>query len=77
MKYSQFFYEIRNTKLKNSFYMASFDIKSQFTNTPLKETINLGLEQVEEQHRISHDLTVNQFKPLLEIAVKESAFIFD
>ncbi len=55
--------------------MASFDIKSLFTNIPLNETINICVEQY--NNNIPFNLTISEFRTLLELSVKESAFIFN
>ncbi len=55
--------------------MASFDIKSLFPNIPLMETIDICVNQCKENLPIN--LTISQFKSLLETAVKELVFVFN
>ena len=59
-------------------YMASFDVEALFTNIPLDETINICVEQLYKRRNMKiKGLSKNQFKNLLELATKESLFIFD
>ncbi len=69
--------EIKNLKFGFPVRMASFDVKSLFTNIPLDETINICLELLFEDNIEVNNLSRKQFKSLLELAVKESAFLFD
>ncbi len=55
--------------------MASFDIKSLFTNIPLNETVDICVEQC--KNSIPFRLTVSEFRTLLELSVMESAFILN
>ena len=60
--------------------MASFDIKSLFTNIPLSEILNLyGHNLYRNQTVIKHvgNLTKISFYSLLKITMFESFFIFD
>ena len=59
-------------------FMASFDVDSLFTNIPLNETINICVEKL----YIDKNMTVNgfnkqEFQSLLELATKESLFVFN
>ena len=74
---TQFVKEINNINIPQSSFLASFDVKSLFTNIPLVETVNLCVDLGERENLIPHDLTVSQFKALLDVAVKESVFIFN
>jgi len=67
--------EILDINISGTVFMASFDIKSLFTNIPLVETINICVDQCKEN--LPYDLTVPQFRSLLEIAVNESVFVFN
>ena len=55
--------------------MASFDIKSLFTNIPLTETLNLCVQNRNQTHVGS--LTQSLFYSLLKITMLKSFFIFD
>ena len=57
--------------------MASFDVQSLFTNIPLNETIDIITNGLFNDSPKFMEFTPNQFKELLEIAVKESPFIFN
>lgn len=48
-----------------------------FTNIPLVETINIYIEECNRLQLIPYNLTKKQFRNLLELAVKESIFIFN
>ncbi len=74
---STFTKDIQNVSLQHPSYMASFDVKSLFTNIPLIETINICVEQCHRHGLIPHNLTTPQFKSLSELAVKESVFQFN
>ena len=56
----------------NSFVMASFDIKSLFTNIPLEETIDIASQNY--QHRF---FTHKFFEGLLSLSVKDILFLFN
>ena len=68
--------EINNIDMSNK-VMASFDVQSLFTNIPLNETIDIITNGLFNDSPKFMDFTPNQFKELLEIAVKESPFIFN
>ena len=58
--------------------MCSFDVKSLFTNIPLDETIEIILNQVTPTNdSIFNNFSRKQLKSTLEIATKNSFFIFD
>ena len=52
--------------------MASFDIKSLFTNIPLNETINIILCLLFHKQNCFQGFSCNEFKKLLEFAVKDN-----
>ena len=57
--------------------MANLDIISLFTNISLDETINICLnESFDKKQRVSN-LNLASFENLLQLATKESFFIFD
>ena len=57
--------------------MASLDVDSLFTNTPLDETINIIIEKLFTENETVHNFKKDQFKCLLTLATKESYFLFD
>ena len=57
--------------------MASFDIKSLFTNIPLTEILNLCLQNLDRNQTHVGNLTKSAFYSLLKITMLESFFIFD
>ena len=57
--------------------MASFDIKSLFTNMPLTETLNLCVQNLYRNQTHVGNLTQSSFYSLLKITMFESFFIFD
>ena len=57
--------------------MASFDIKSLFTNVPLDETINIVADSLYSADMSVLSLSKNNFKTLLELAVKDVLFLFN
>ena len=61
----------------SSLYMASLDIESLFTNIPLNETINIAVDQLFANNETVAKFTKDEFRELLELATKQSWFIFD
>ena len=57
--------------------MASFDIKSLFTNIPLTETLNLCVQNLYRNQTHVGNLTQSSFYSLLKITMFESFFKFD
>ena len=57
--------------------MASFDIKSLFTNILLTETLNLCVQNLYGNQTHVGNLTKRSFYSLLKITMFESFFIFD
>jgi hypothetical protein len=65
-------------KMKNNNYvMASFDIKSLFTNIPLDETIKIATDSLYDRQLINSTLSKMSFSQLLKLAVKDILFIFN
>ena len=60
-----------------SSFMASFDIKSLSTNIPLRETLNLCLQNLYRNQARVKNLTKSSFYKLVKITMFESIFIFD
>ena len=57
--------------------MESLDITSLFTNIPLDETINICLDESFKKKKCASNLDRASFEKLLQLATKESFFIFD
>ena len=74
---TEFAKELNTFNFSEPIYLASFDVKSLFTNIPLGETIDICVEECERLNLVPFNLTKKQFRLLLEISVKESVFIFD
>ena len=59
-------------------FMASFDVEALFTNIPLDETIEICVNKLYKRRNMKiKELSRDQFKNLLELATKESLFLFD
>ena len=58
-------------------FMASFDIKSLFTNIPPDEAIDIIVNKCFSNASRFHGLTLKQFTNLLSITVKNCHFLFD
>ena len=61
----------------NNVVMASFDVKSLFTNIPLDETISIIVNKCFYNTSRFHGFTVDQFTRLLNLSVKNCHFLFD
>ena len=57
--------------------MASFDVKSLFTNIPLDETINIICDSMFKDNDTHCNFSKQQFTSLLQLAVKDSPFLFN
>ena len=57
--------------------MASFDIKSLFTNIPIPETIDIIVNKCSSNAYRFHGFTQQQFTNLLTMSVKNCHFLFD
>ena len=64
-------------ELDSSLFMASFDIKSLFTDIPLTETFNFCVQILYRNETHVGNLTQSSFSSLLKITMFESLFIFD
>ena len=72
-----FINEITNTE-NNNYHMASFDIKSLYTNVPLTETINIIMNLAfSDNNSTFNKYNKFQFKKLLELSLLDTYFIFD
>ena len=79
-------YSIKNSKdfkerilpEDSDLYMTSLDVESLFTNVPVEETIQIILNKIFIQpETIYHNFNATDFKKLLELAVLDTAFIFN
>ena len=57
--------------------MASFDVKSLFTNIPLQETIDLCVEKLFEDENYIDGLSKDSFREMLAVIMTESFILFD
>ena len=57
--------------------MTSFDIKSLFTNIPLDETINIGIEKLYHRKKKVKGMLKRHCKKLLTLATKSSCFTYN
>ena len=73
----EFANELKDFKFNESLFLASFDVKSLFTNIPLAETIDICVRECDRLNLVPYGLTSKEFRSLLELSVKESIFIFD
>ena len=69
--------EISSLPDSNSYFMASFDIKSLFTNIPLEETVSIATDNYFNITRPSRSFTPKLFKDLLLSSVKDIIFLFN
>ena len=67
---------LSDLKFTEPIFLASFDVKSLFTNIPLDETIDICIKECERLNIVPFDLTKKEFKTFLDISVRESNFIF-
>ena len=58
-------------------HLASLDIDSLFTNTPLDETIDIGIDNLYNANENPPIIPKHDFRNLLNIPTKESFFTFD
>ena len=72
----EFVDELRALDVNN--FMVSFDVDSLFTNVPIEETIEIILyELFPTADSKVNGICRNDFKELLELAVKDSIFVFN
>ena len=59
-------------------FMVSVDVESLFTNVPVEETIQIILDKIFiNPNTVFHDFTITEFRKLLELAVLDTAFVFN
>ena len=69
--------EISSFQNSDNFVMASFNIKSLFTNIPLDETINIAANSLYSDNNSFLSLSITQFRKFLGLAVKNTLFHFN
>ena len=69
--------EISSLPNSNSYFMASFDIKSLFTNIPLEETVSIATDNYFNITRLFRNFKPKLFKNLLLSSVKDIIFLFN
>ena len=60
-----------------SLVMASLDVDALFTSIPLDETIKICIDELFANDEIVHNLNKDEMKKLLELACKDTLFLFD
>ena len=74
-EFSNFIASVPNS---DQYVMCSFDIESLFTNIPLDETLNICLNHLfPNEDSIYEGFNKSQFKSLLELATKNTNFLFN
>ena len=68
--------EIRSID-NNNYHMASFDVRSLFTNIPLDETCKIILEELFRNSDVYDGFRREDMKKMLDNCVKNNVFIFD
>ena len=68
--------ELGNLNIENC-VMASFDVKSLFTNIPLKETIDICIENLFKDETTVHNFNRKQLHQLLSFAATDCYFLFN
>ena len=69
--------EISQLSGSDNLVMASFDIKSLFTNIPLEETIDIVANYLYSNNMSFLSFSIDQFKKFLRLAVKDTLFQFN
>ena len=65
------------TQQDSSLVMGSLDVDSLFTSIPLKETIDIAVDELFNGVDKVSNLEKDDFRELLELATKESCFMSD
>ena len=62
----------------NNYFMVSYDVRSLFTNVPLKETIKITMDRLyRSDHIVPPTMPENVLKHLLELCVQDNVFVFN
>ena len=68
---------IKNVQVPSGYHMVSFDVKSLFTNVPLKYTIGLVLEQIYNKGELVTNITRSEMKEMLLLYKKNVHFSYN
>ena len=72
------FHFAANIKKQNSkYFMTSYDVDALFTNIPLDETIEICVNKLYGNKRKYKGFSKQEFREMLQLAVKDSLFIFN
>ena len=71
----QFANQIRDLDIANS-YLVSFDVESLFTNVPVKETTEIAIDIIMENHP-NFKISRPQLRKLFSFATSQTHFLFD
>ena len=69
------FLQIKNTSLSKNF-LVSFDVTSLFTNIPLQETIDIGIDLIFNHNR-NLNITAKELENIFLFATSETHFVFN
>ena len=69
--------ELRNLDLPHHYFLCSFDITSLFTNIPLKETIDIAVNEMYKDGNSFRNMPQRKFKSLLEATCMDTYFLFN
>ena len=62
----------------NHYFMVSYDVRSLFTNVPLKETIKITMDRLyRSDHIVPPTMPENVLQHLLELCVQDNVFVFN
>ena len=67
---------LKEENIPRNYIMVSFDVKSLFTNVPLKKAIDVILRKVYDEKLIKTDITKDEMETLLLLCTKEVHFSF-
>ena len=68
---------MKSKEVPNGYQIASFDVKSFFTNTPLDRTIDIILRRIYEKNEMQKSIKRSEMKELLIVCAKNVHFMFD
>ena len=66
-----------NMNIPDSYFMASFDVESLYTDIPLKETIDIIVNSIYDNDDMVRNIHKYDFKKLLELVTEDSFIIFN
>ena len=68
---------MKSEEAPNGYQIASFDVKSFFTNTPLDRTIDIILRRIYEKNELQKSIKRSEMIELLIVCTKNVHFMFD